>query len=65
VVRKQAVALLSDAVSTMIARNRELAINKMAKAGAIISSIEMALFELCLAGTPEFKQAQALAQQLS
>jgi nicotinamidase-related amidase len=59
------VHLLSDAVSTRLARNRELAIDKMAKAGAIISSIEMALFELCPAGTPEFKQMQALVKQLS
>jgi hypothetical protein len=57
--------LLSDAVSTRLARNRELAIDKMAKAGVIISSIEMALFELCPAGTPEFKQMQALVKQLS
>ena len=56
--------LLSDAVSTRLAMNRELAINKMAKAGAIIPSIEMALFELCPAGTPEFKQMQALVKQL-
>jgi len=59
------VHLLSDAVSTRLARNRVLAIDRMAKAGAIISSIEMALFELCPAGTPEFKQAQALVKQLS
>jgi nicotinamidase-related amidase len=57
--------LLSDAISTRLDRNRELAINKIAKAGAIISSIEMALFELCPAGTPEFKQIQALVKQLS
>jgi len=61
----RAVALLSDAVPTRMARNRELAINKMAKAGAIISSIEVGLFELCPAGTPEFKQAPALVKQLS
>jgi len=59
------VHLLSDAVSTRLAWNREVAINKMAKAGAIISSIEMALFELCPAGTPEFKQMQALVKQLN
>jgi nicotinamidase-related amidase len=59
------VHLLSDAVSTRLARNRELAIDRMAKVGAIISSIEMALFELCPAGTPEFKQLQALVKQLS
>ncbi|MGH9836078.1 MAG: hydrolase [Blastocatellia bacterium] len=58
------VHLLSDAVSTRLARNREIAINKMAKAGAIISSVEMALFELCPAGTPEFKQMQGLVKRL-
>jgi hypothetical protein len=30
-----------------------------------ISSTEIALFELCPAGTPEFKRAQALVKQLS
>ena len=59
------VHLLSDAVSTRLARNRELAIDRMARAGAIVSSIEMALFELCPAGTPEFKEMQALVKQLS
>ncbi len=58
------VHLLSDAVSTRLPRNREVAINKMARAGAVISSVEMALFELCPAGTPEFKQMQALVKQL-
>ncbi len=58
------VHLLSDAVSTRLPRNREVAINKMAKAGAVISSMEMALFELCPAGIPEFKQMQALVKQL-
>lgn len=58
------VHLLSDAVSTRLVRNREVAINKMARAGAIISSIEMALFELCPAGTPEFKQMQAIVKEL-
>jgi len=59
------VHLLSDAVSTRLPRNREVAINKMAKAGAVISSIEMALFELCSAGTLEFKQIQALVKALN
>jgi hypothetical protein len=44
--------------------NREVALNKMARAGAVISSVEMALFELCPAGTPEFKQMQALVKIL-
>ena len=59
------VQLLSDAVSTRLARNREVAINKIARAGAVISSVEMALFELFSAGTPEFKQMQALVKTLS
>ena len=57
--------MLSDAVSSRLARNREIGIGKMAKAGAIISSVEMALFELCPAGTPEFKEMQALVKRLS
>jgi nicotinamidase-related amidase len=58
------VHLLGDAVSTRLPRNREVAIAKMAKAGAVISSVEMALFELCPAGTAEFKQMQALVKEL-
>ncbi|MGH9847811.1 MAG: isochorismatase family protein [Blastocatellia bacterium] len=58
------VHLLSDAVSTRLPRNREVAINRIAKAGAIISSVEMALFELIGAGTPEFKPMQALVKTL-
>lgn len=58
------VHLLSDAVATRLPHNREVALNKMARAGAVISSVEMALFELCPAGTPEFKQMQALVKIL-
>jgi nicotinamidase-related amidase len=59
------VHLLSDAVATRLPRNREAALNKMARAGAIISSVEMAVFELCGgAGTPEFKQVQRLIMGL-
>lgn len=58
------VHVLSDVVSTRLPHNRDLGLNKMAKAGAVISSLEMALFELCPAGTPEFKQMQALVKQL-
>jgi len=56
------VHLLSDAVSTRLPHNREVGINKMARAGAVISSIETALFELCPAGTPEFKAMQNLVK---
>jgi nicotinamidase-related amidase len=59
------VHLLTDALSTRLAHNREVAIEKMTEAGAIVSSIETALFELCNAGTPEFKQMQGLVKNLS
>jgi nicotinamidase-related amidase len=58
------VHLLTDAVSTRLPRNRQVGIDKMLRAGAINSSIEMALFELCPAGTPEFKGMQALVKTL-
>lgn len=59
------VHLLSDAVSTRLPHNREVAIQKLTRNGAIISSVEMALFELCgSAGTPEFKQVQQLVKGL-
>jgi nicotinamidase-related amidase len=58
------VHILSDALSTRLPHNRDVGINKMAKAGAFVSSIETALFELCNAGTPEFKQMQALVKIL-
>jgi nicotinamidase-related amidase len=58
------VHLLSDVVSSRLPRNREVGIDKMIRAGAIISSVETALFELCNAGTQEFKQIQALVKML-
>jgi nicotinamidase-related amidase len=59
------VHVLSDAVAARLPRNREVALQKLAQNGAIISSLEMALFELCAAaGTPEFKQVQALVKEL-
>ncbi len=50
-----------DAVSSRTAENRELGLHKMERSGAVITSVETALFELLRrAGTPEFKQIQAL-----
>ncbi|WP_432474088.1 hydrolase [Amphritea sp. HPY] len=40
------VELISDAVSSRTAHNRELAMSKMASLGATLTSTEMALFEL-------------------
>jgi len=51
--------LLSDAVGARLPHNREVGIDKMIHAGAIISSIETAIFELTQAGTEEFKIIQA------
>jgi nicotinamidase-related amidase len=58
------VHLLTDAITSRLPHNREVAIERLLRAGAIISSIEMALFELCPAGTAEFKQMQQLIKRL-
>jgi nicotinamidase-related amidase len=50
-----------DAVSSRTAENRELGLHKMERSGAVVTSVEAALFELLrAAGTPEFKQIQRL-----
>jgi nicotinamidase-related amidase len=50
-----------DAVSSRTEENRELGIHKMERAGAVVTSVEAALFELLgEAGTPEFKAVQGL-----
>jgi nicotinamidase-related amidase len=52
-----------DAVTSRTAENRELGLHKMEGAGAIVTSVETALFELLgAAGTDEFKQVQALVK---
>ncbi|MDZ7263805.1 MAG: hydrolase [candidate division KSB1 bacterium] len=51
------VHLAADAVSSRKEMDQLLAIERMRQAGIIITSVEMALFELLgQAGTPEFKQ---------
>lgn len=50
------VQLVTDAVSSRTAANRELGINRIKEAGATLTSTEMALFELLrVAEGPEFK----------
>ena len=50
-----------DAVGSRTAANRELALRKMEKSGAILTSVETALFELLgEAGNDEFKTIQKL-----
>jgi nicotinamidase-related amidase len=57
------VQVARDAVSSRTAENRELGLHKMEGAGAVVTSVETALFELLgAAGTDEFKQVQALVK---
>jgi nicotinamidase-related amidase len=50
-----------DAVSSRTAANRELGLRKMEESGAILTSVETALFELLgEAGSDEFKTIQKL-----
>jgi nicotinamidase-related amidase len=55
------VHVAQDAVSSRTEDNRHLGLHKMERAGAVITSVETALFELLrMAGTPEFKEIQKL-----
>ena len=50
-----------DAGTSRHATDKEVGIRKMERAGAVLSSVETALLELCgRAGTPEFKAVQKL-----
>ena len=53
----------ADAVGSRTKRNADLGLHRMEEAGASVTSVEMALFEL-LGGSdaPEFKQVQALVK---
>ena len=57
------VHVVQDAVSSRTVANRDLGLHKMEHSGAVLTSVETALFELLrAAGTPEFKQVQALVK---
>lgn len=57
------VQVATDAVSSRTAANRRAGLAKMEASGAMLTSTEMALFELLgRAGTPEFKEVQALVK---
>ena len=57
------VQVAADAVSSRTAANRRAGLAKMEACGAVLTSTEMALFELLgRAGTPEFKAIQALVK---
>ena len=57
------VQIAADAVSSRTAADRRAGLAKMEACGALLTSTEMALFELLgRAGTDEFKQVQALVK---
>jgi nicotinamidase-related amidase len=57
------VHLLSDAISSRSAMNRQAGFDKMKQSGAIVSSVEMALFELMVDAKHErFKDVQKLVK---
>jgi nicotinamidase-related amidase len=58
------VHVAADAVGSRSEENRELGLHKMERAGAVVTSVETALFELVgRAGTDQFKQVQKLVLQ--
>jgi nicotinamidase-related amidase len=55
------VHVASDAVGSRFEENRQVGLEKMERAGAVVTSVETALFELVgRAGTDEFKRVQKL-----
>jgi nicotinamidase-related amidase len=55
------VHVVSDAVASRAEENREVGLRKAERAGAVVTSVETALFELVgAAGTDEFKAVQKL-----
>ena len=57
----RSVHVAQDAVTSRTAENRDLGLHKMERSGAVVTSVETALFELLrAAGTPEFKEIQGL-----
>ena len=55
------VHVAADAVTSRTQANKQIGLHKMESSGAIVTSVETALFELLgAAGTPEFKEIQGL-----
>lgn len=59
------VHLLTDAISTRVPYNKDVAMKRLSQAGAVYSSIETATFELCGVTDPEFKTIQRLIKHIS
>ena len=57
------VHVAQDAVTSRTAANKQVGLHKMEQSGAIVTSVETALFELLgAAGSDEFKQVQGLVK---
>jgi nicotinamidase-related amidase len=57
--RGVAVQVVTDAVGSRHAIDREVGLRRLERAGAVLTTVEAALLELCeRAGTPEFKAVQ-------
>ena len=57
--RGVAVQVVADAVGSRHAHDREVGLQRLDRAGAVLTTVEAALLELCeRAGTPEFKAVQ-------
>ena len=57
------VHVVSDAVGSRAASDRELGLHKAERAGAVLTSVETVIFELVReAGTPQFKALQGLVK---
>ena len=58
-----AVTVIADAVSSRTEENRQIALRRMEREGARLSSTEMALFEMCvMSGTDEFRAISKLVK---
>lgn len=58
------VHVVADAVGSRDPWQKELALRRLERAGAVVTSVEMALFELLgTAGTPEFRDVQRLIKE--
>ncbi len=57
------VHVVTDAISSRIPTNKDIGIQKMVSSGALVSSVEMALFEMLQeSGTDDFKAVQKLVK---
>lgn len=57
------VEVVADAVSSRTPENKQTGLDRMVQAGAVLTSVEMALFELLrVAGTPQFKEIARLVK---